>query len=295
MSNNERILIVDDTPLNIQMLADMLKDDYQIMVATSGRRCIELASGDRKPVLILLDIEMPDMNGYEVIKELKSISGVDSIPVIFVTALTTDGDEQLGLELGAVDYITKPLKAPIVRARVNTHMTIVRQRNLLIEQSIKDGLTGLFNRTYIIKRASDMLGQAERHQYEISVLILDVDHFKSVNDTHGHQTGDVVLVAIAKAFQASVRAEDVVGRYGGEEFIILLGHCDLASGVNKAQAVRETIEQLKPAGLDITVSVGISSLNGEKKNLDQLIAEADSALYQAKHEGRNRVVRFVPS
>jgi diguanylate cyclase (GGDEF)-like protein len=290
MANKERILVVDDTPLNIQMLADMLKDDYQIMVATSGERCLELALGDRKPALILLDIEMPNMNGYEVIKELKRLPGVDNIPVIFVTALSADSDEQLGLELGAVDYITKPLKAPIVRARVNTHMTIVRQRNQLIQQSIKDGLTGLYNRTYIIKRAAEMLGQAERHEYEISVLILDVDHFKRINDTYGHQKGDEVLIALSRAFEPSVRAEDVVGRYGGEEFIVLLGHCDIRAGTQKAQRICEAVEKLCPGDLTVTVSIGITSLCGEQKSLDQMVAEADAALYKAKNDGRNRVV-----
>lgn len=233
------------------------------------------------------------MNGYEVIKELKRLPGVDTIPVIFVTALSADSDEHLGLELGAVDYITKPLKAPIVRARVNTHMTIVRQRNLLIQQSIKDGLTGLYNRTYMTKRAAEMLGQAERHGYEICVLILDVDHFKRINDTYGHQKGDAVLIALSKTLEEAVRAEDVVGRYGGEEFIVILGHCDLAAGTKKAQRVCETIEQLCPAELTVTVSIGITSLGGKQKNLDQMVAEADEALYRAKDGGRNRVEQHL--
>jgi len=283
------VLIVDDVPGNIQVLASCLKDSYQIKVATSGARCLELAEISPEPDLILLDILMPNLDGYEVCKQLKQNEATRHISVIFVTAKDNDKEEEKGLSLGAVDYITKPIRPAIVVARVKTHVTLKQQYDLLARMAMRDQLTGLYNRHYLLDAACRKVARAMRHRYSICLLMIDVDHFKKINDEHGHLIGDEVLKGIATLMDTCSRQEDVVARFGGEEFVVLLGHCEITSALEKAQYLLDSIERLKPGGIDVTVSIGVAELSSNGETFADLLGRADLALYRAKESGRNRV------
>lgn len=290
MSEKPIILIVDDVPSNIKVLANCLKNDYQIKVATGGHDCLRLAISDPIPDLILLDIEMPDLGGYEVCQKLQSQPHTRDTPIIFVTARDEDRNEELGLKLGAVDYITKPVRPSIVLARVNTHITLKKQRDMLKAIALKDQLTGLYNRYYLLEAAEQRMANAVRHGDPLSILLLDVDHFKQINDGYGHLVGDIVLQRLAMQLAEICRKEDIAARYGGEEFVVLLGHCDSTAAALKAEMVRKKIEALEPEGILTTISIGVAQLGSGDETVERLLDRADKALYEAKNLGRNQVV-----
>ncbi len=283
------ILIVDDAPSNVQALAMLLKDDYKIMVATDGKRCIELATGDNIPDLILLDIEMPDINGYQVCQHLKNLDQSKNIPIIFITGKDAASDEEFGFNLGAVDYITKPVQPSIVKVRVKTQITIKQQNDMLIKMALHDQLTDLYNRYYLMDIFPQKISEALRHDQKLSLIMLDIDNFKHVNDNHGHDVGDIVLQALSKEITANLRNEDIAARLGGEEFIIVVSQCNLASALIKAEDLRAKIEALYPNNLSITCSIGVTELTEELKTSKALLMAVDKALYHAKNTGRNRV------
>lgn len=290
MSEKAVVLIVDDRPANIQLLAECLKEQYRIKVATDGLRCLELVSKDADVDLIQLDIEMPGLDGYEVCQRLKQNQVTADIPVIFVTSHDQQENEELGLELGAVDYITKPVRPSIVSARVKTHITLKRQRDQLLAMATHDQLTGLYNRHFLIEEANKKVAHAVRHHIPLSLFIIDIDHFKNINDRYGHPTGDAVLNAVACLLHKQCREEDIVARFGGEEFVILLDHCDLEEAMIKAENFRRDIAVLQPENILVTASFGITQMFFEQdENIDGLIKRADQALYEAKQAGRNCV------
>ena len=289
MADKPVVLVVDDAPVNIQVLAACLKEDYQLKIATNGARCLELATTAPEPDLILLDIEMPDMGGCEVCQHLKQHSNTQHIPIIFVTARDADQGEEYGLNLGAVDYITKPIRPAIVQARVRTHITLKQQRDMLQTLALHDQLTNLYNRHYLMEAAEQKIAESQRYNFPLSLLMLDVDHFKQVNDQHGHAVGDRVLKAIAHILQEQSRKDDVAARMGGEEFVLLLGQCELSSAQHRAEQLRLAIEAALPEGLTITVSIGATDLS-EQSDFDAMLSLADDRLYQAKSNGRNQVV-----
>lgn len=288
MEAKPTVLIVDDAPSNIQLLAGLLKDSYQIKVATGGQRCLELARAAPSPDLILLDIQMPDMDGYEVCQRLKDGEGTRQIPIIFVTGKDQTEDEELGLSLGAVDYITKPYSPAIVEARIATHITLKQQSDELRRLAMHDQLTGLYNRHFLIDVAAKRISQAQRHKQTLSVIMIDIDHFKAVNDEHGHSVGDAVLREVASILKLQSRSEDIVARFGGEEFVVLLDNCDLANGAQKAELLRAGLSDSTIEGLRVTASFGLAQWH-DKEGFDQLLHRADDALYTAKSNGRNRV------
>jgi len=282
------VLIADDAPSNIQLLAGLLKDNYQIKVATGGERCIELAQAEPQPDLILLDIQMPDLDGYEVCQRLKSQESTQAIPIIFVTGKDQDADEELGLSMGAVDYITKPYSPAIVEARVATHITLKQQSDTLRNLAMRDQLTGLYNRHFLIDVAAKKISQTHRHKQSLCLIMVDIDHFKAVNDEHGHTVGDAVLRDVAGIFLKQCRNEDIIARFGGEEFVFLLDACNRDAGIKKAERIRQTLEASRVQGLAITASFGLAHItNGE--NFASLLNRADEAAYEAKRKGRNRV------
>jgi len=284
------ILLVDDVAANIQLLANFLNDKYRIKVATNGRRCLQLVRDNPAPDLILLDIEMPEMDGYEVCRQLKQDPATSAIPIIFITAKDEDSEEELGLELGAVDYITKPLRPAIILARVNTQIILKQQRDQLEKMALYDQLTKLYNRHYLIESAPLKISKALRHQYPLCLVMLDIDYFKIINDNHGHDVGDKVLKSVAKVLNDNSRKEDICARLGGEEFLLLLDHCDLKSATHKAEYIRKTIEELVPQGIPVTASFGVTNLSGDKDDFDQIYKRADQAVYKAKNKGRNCVI-----
>lgn len=292
MSTKAVILIVDDVPTNVQALALLLKEEYVIKVATSGVRALELAGQDPMPDLILLDVQMPDMNGFDVLKLLKENSDTAQIPIIFVTGKDTVEDEEYGLELGAVDYIAKPIRPSIVKARVKTHITLKQQHDQLVGMATHDQLTGLYNRHYLSDTLSKRVAHAKRHGEALSVIIVDIDHFKNVNDTFGHLTGDIILKAVANVMQDSARKEDVAARFGGEEFIMVLDNCTADDALVKAENLRNKIQLLYPEDIAVTASFGVVQLEKDMQRCEDLLKNADMALYMAKEEGRNRVILY---
>jgi diguanylate cyclase (GGDEF)-like protein len=295
-----RILIVDDEKMNLKVLADLLKDDHSIVLARSGRQALKHSFGENPPDLILLDVMMPEMGGYEVIKQLKDSEQTNNIPVIFVTALDSIEDEEQGLKLGAVDYITKPFSPPIVEMRVRNHLRIVNQYKLLDQLAYLDGLTEIPNRRRFEEVFQNECRRTIRSKAPLSIGIADVDFFKQYNDHYGHAVGDRALQSIAKAISLSVkRPADLVARYGGEEFGIVLPNTDRDSALLVAERIRSAAIDLKIPHLysgvedhiTISISIGIATANLNTSSDPEFILEAaDRNLYTAKQSGRNRVV-----
>jgi len=287
------ILIVDDEVSNIITLTDILEPDYDISVLKDGRDVLDTVRSNM-PDIILLDIIMPEMDGYTVIKALKKSKMTRDIPVIFITGLDDIEAEEKGLVLGAADYIPKPFHAPIVRLRVRNQVKILDQFRTILRLSMHDQLTGLPNRRNFESRMSYEWSRAHREQTPLSLLMIDVDRFKLYNDTYGHQQGDSALVTVVNAFgRALKRPGDFAVRWGGEEFIILLPNTDIVGALGVAEELRKSVEASKIPGeqeTNVTVSIGISTwTHGDECTIDDLITSADTALYEAKHRGRNRV------
>jgi len=290
------ILIVDDNPTNIQVLNEVLGDDYEILFATNGKDGIHIAR-EEQPDLILLDIMMPEMDGYHVCRELKESLRTKDIPVIFVTAMSEAEDETNGLEMGAVDYIIKPINPPIVKARVRNHLELKRQRDLLRNLSNIDGLTGIPNRRRLDELLEQEWARAARNQTPLSVMMIDIDFFKQFNDHYGHLAGDDCLKAIAQLLATSARRPaDFVARYGGEEFVCILPDTDYVGAKALAEQVRKNVEMLaiphqsSQVAEVVTVSIGVASVAAPHEDTPNgLIKAADAKLYEAKRKGRNRI------
>ena len=291
-----RILVVDDTQKNVQLLGIILKrQNYLINVAYSGPEAIELAQ-KVFPDLILLDIMMPGMDGYETCERLKKDPKTESIPIIFLTAKSEVDDIIKGFDVGAVDYVTKPFHSTILLSRVRTHLRLrgalrelEAQKDELEKAVMFDGLTKLYNHKFIFEILSKEMSGAKRYDSPLSVVMLDLDHFKQVNDTFGHQVGDEVLVSVASALKETIRESDLAGRYGGEEFLIILPSTDLEAAKVVAEKIRSAIDQLtwNQPGLHITISGGVTTYQNDSTL--EFIDRADRLLYQSKHSGRNQV------
>ena len=291
------ILIIDDTPTNINILTEALQAHYEIKIATSGIKAIELVQQSYKPDLILLDIIMPEIDGYEVCRRLKENEVTKNIPVIFVTGCTESEDEEHGFNLGAVDYISKPYKLPVVLARIRNHLNLKRKSDLLESFAALDGLTGIPNRRRFDETYSGEWRRAVRSGRPLSLVMMDIDYFKQYNDNYGHGAGDDCLIQVASCLSSCVsRPCDLVARYGGEEFVALLPLTDAAG----AQAIAErlvanTAALTIPHGYSavsdhITISAGCATVYPLKNAaLESLLQTADLMLYRAKSEGRNRV------
>lgn len=285
---NGLVLVVDDMLTNREILAACLSDEFAVITAKDGYECLKLAR--KIPDLILLDINMPGLNGFEVCHQLKSNHVTAIIPVIFVTAMGEQVDEEHGLQVGAVDYITKPIQPSIVMARSRTHITLKQQTDKLRDMAIHDQLTGLYNRYYLLEIAEQKVSRANRNKEAFSLLIIDIDFFKKINDKYGHHQGDKVLQQVSARLQKKLRREDILTRYGGEEFIALLDDCKLPHAQQKAEQLRTIIENTVINAIKATVSIGVAEFRVKQENFSQLIERADAALYQAKAQGRNRVV-----
>lgn len=288
------VLLVDDVPANLSLLSGILLDDYRIQLATSGAKALELVAASA-PDLILLDVMMPEMDGHEVCKRLKSNPATRDIPVLFVTAQNQIEDEELGLTLGAMDYIHKPISPPIIKARVRNHIALKLQTDALKRLTRVDGLTNVSNRRHFDDTLDSEMQRAQRTRNHLSVLMIDVDYFKPFNDHYGHGAGDQCLKQIAQAMQSEVsRPMDLLARYGGEEFVALLPGTDLKGACKVAEALREAVAALhiphaySPVAEHVTICVGVAACNGPALTAD-LLGQADQALYQAKQAGRNQV------
>lgn len=290
-----RILVVDDQPANIQTLYQVLKGDYDVAMATDGSQAIALCQR-RPPDLVLLDVVMPGIDGFEVCKRLKADSATRDVPVIFVTARDSTEDETQGLEVGAVDFITKPVNPPVVRARVRTHVELKRQADFLRSMAFNDGLTGVANRRWFDERLQVEWLRCRRNKLPLSLILLDLDHFKPYNDHYGHQAGDDCLREVAGAMKARLgRPADLLARYGGEEFVCLLPETPYEGARAKAEDLGRAVFELQlahagsPTAPVVTISRGVATAApAVEGSPGELLARADERLYAAKHAGRNR-------
>jgi len=292
------ILVIDDQETIIAMLKKILEEEYVFHCSDNGKEGIKLAE-KLCPDVILLDILMLDMDGFEVLEQLKNCEATKEIPVIFLTSLKEDINEEKGLALGAVDYIRKPFSASIVRLRVRNRLKIIEQMRTIEQLSMIDQLTDIPNRRNFEERIKSEWGRALRDQLPISILIIDLDKFKQYNDKYGHQQGDALLKAVANVFKETLkRPGDFAARWGGEEFIVLMQNTELAGAQEIAEKIRSRIEQLETMYQEktvtkITASIGINSKKrGQSSAINEFISRADMALYEAKNSGRNKSCVF---
>lgn len=295
-----KLLVVDDQPINIQIMHQVFDSDYQVFMATNGAQALALCQSN-PPDLVLLDIVMPGMDGFEVCTQLKAQETTRNIPVIFVTAHTDPAQETHGLSLGAVDFISKPITPAVVQARVRTHLTLKFQSDLLRKMAFLDGLTGVFNRRFFDQQLATEWARASRGGTPLSLILIDVDHFKVFNDHYGHLAGDDCLRQIAATLKSCLRRPgDLVARFGGEEFACILPETAFDDAMALAAELERRVRDLQvphaasSVGPVVTVSLGVGART-LVSNADPLamVRFTDTQLYQAKARGRAQVCGAV--
>ena len=295
------ILVVDDEPVNLTLLSKRLAHrGYEVSTAESADAALAIITANR-PDLVLLDIFMPKVSGVDLLRTLRQTESTSSLPVILVSALGDTAHIVRGLAEGANDYVTKPVNQPILVARIEALLRssqMVRrlevQTEILSRLAAYDELTSVYNRRSLFHALENEMSRSARYGRDLSLLIFDIDHFKSVNDLHGHPVGDAVLRDVAQRALDALRSCDTLCRYGGEEFCAILPETNATGAVRAAERVRIAIFgasfESGDKTLDVTVSVGIAAWKGVRGGqLPDLLVEADRALYVAKHAGRNRV------
>jgi diguanylate cyclase (GGDEF)-like protein len=295
------VLSVDDIGHNLQLLGTILeRAGYETTFALSGSQALELLK-TRQPDLILLDLMMPGMDGLEVCRILKASPNYQEIPIIFLTASSESKHLVEAFSAGAVDYITKPFNVPELLARVKTHLELKYAKDQLKKaltelekQALTDPLTQVPNRRHLYQIAEREIARTRRYNYPFSSLIIDIDHFKQVNDNYGHFVGDEVLRSVAIMIKNSLRREDFFARFGGEEFVVLLPGTDTNSAMCVANRIRHLITasslEIQSRSITITISIGVATFGFADRNLDGLLERADEALLAAKNQGRDRCV-----
>ena len=292
----QTVLVIDDSADIHRLLGARLKDeDIVLRSAMNGEEGLE-AIRRMKPDLVLLDVLMPGIGGFEVCRRAKADPEISAVPIVFLTGAADSLNKVEGLDLGAVDYITKPFDVAELRARVRAALRTVRYQRLLEQKAQIDGMTGLWNRAYFERRLQELTSACARYRRCACLVMFDIDHFKQVNDTHGHPFGDRVLEYIAETTRGATRLADVPCRYGGEEFAILLPDTDAQSGAALAERLRIQIAdrqwRRKDTVFRVTASFGVACNQAEcgAQFAEQaLVVAADDALYQAKADGRNCV------
>ncbi|MFI3122817.1 MAG: diguanylate cyclase [Methylococcales bacterium] len=294
-----RLLIVDDDPNNIRLLASIFDDEHhEILFATNGSQAIQIALKEQ-PDLILLDVMMPEIDGYEVCRFLKEDLLTKSIPIIFVTSHSDTKEEIIGLEAGAADYISKPFCPAIVKIRVHNQIELKHAREQLTRLVITDGLTNIPNRRCFDQQLEHEWQRASRMNQSLAVAMIDVDWFKKYNDHYGHQAGDDCLRQVAMALtQGAKRASDFVARYGGEEFVLILPTTQHETALMVVENICRALSNLAlPHELSefgcVTISAGVAVyVANECDSAESLMKNADKALYTAKNQGRNQAVLY---
>ena len=297
---NAKVLIAEDSLVVRTVLRRQLEaQGYTIVEADDGYSALAVCR-KTKPDVVLLDIEMPGLDGYQVLEQMKADPALSEVPVVFLTGHTGAEDLVEGLRLGAHDYLRKPFESSELIARVSAAARVkalqdeLRRRNAELDVIGRtDALTGLFNRRHIEERLNEVASTARRHGFTFGVVMLDIDHFKNVNDTVGHAGGDTVLREFATRTRRVLRQEDIPGRWGGEEFLLVLPHTDLEGIAKLGERVRAAVAA-EPFALDdggqLAVTVSCGGAVGEGFEPEELVKRADAALYEAKESGRNRVV-----
>jgi diguanylate cyclase (GGDEF)-like protein len=298
-----KILVADDDSISRTLMQRTLqKFGYEVVLAENGRMAVEILAKSDGPRLALVDWMMPQLDGPDLCREVRGAHREgEYIYIVLLTSKQDSEDIVAGLEAGADDYITKPCHPAELRARLHTGCRILSLEEKLVQardemrfKATHDSLTSIWNRASILSLMQSELERSLRDRTSISVLICDVDHFKRVNDNHGHIVGDTVLQEVARRLGSAIRPYDAVGRYGGEEFLILLSHCDQSTLESRSEDVRASIACTPFAAgareLSISVSIGAVTCRHSETGipLERLLARADAALYRAKAEGRNR-------
>ena len=301
-----RILVADDSVVIRTLLRRQLEEHgYVVVEAVDGEDALRVCRTE-KPDLVLLDVEMPKLDGHGVLAALRADASMADVPVVFLTARTTTADVVEGLRLGAHDYLRKPFEPAELLARVSAAYRVkslqdeLRNRNAELDRiSRTDELTGLPNRRHLQEQLGIATAAARRHNRSIGILVIDVDHFKRVNDTLGHDGGDRVLCAVADRIASACRTEDIVGRWGGEEFLVIAPFTDWVGAELLAERIRcaasdgdIAIDIGTDQSIPVTVSIGAAAGGPDA---EKLVREADGALYEAKERGRDRVVLALAS
>ncbi|NLX13767.1 MAG: diguanylate cyclase [Phycisphaerales bacterium] len=314
MSETQKILIVDDDPIMIRLLEKhLVSAGYSLLKASNGADALQLVT-DKGPSLVITDWEMPQMNGIELCRAVRSAEGVGLTYLIILTSHSDKKRVVEAFEAGADDYVAKPFDRGELLARVKAGMRVVEaeadlaRRNLEIHKinaelailndkleqiATTDELTGLANRRQAMDRLTEYWETSQRYQQPIACIMIDLDHFKQVNDTYGHDAGDVVLRQMGQLLTRYTRLGDLACRLGGEEFLVLCPHSTVEAGRIVAERLRQNVESVPITiggkQLKITISLGVAQRTADICSKDDLLKSADRALYQAKHEGRNRV------
>ncbi|PLX70601.1 MAG: diguanylate cyclase response regulator [Denitrovibrio sp.] len=303
------VLIVDDNKQNLKVLGNVLKEntDYNLAFAISGEEAFAYINKSL-PDMVLLDVMMPGMDGFTVCSELSKNEQTSDIPIIFITAKSETEDIIKGFEAGGVDYVTKPFNDAELLVRINTHVEMKKSRDMLEQKNkelkeaydkieylaLTDMLTGIPNRRNITNMMNKEASRCRRNGGTFSMIMCDIDFFKKVNDTYGHDTGDFVLKRVADIIQKNLRQQDIIARWGGEEFLIVLPETMIEDGVRVSEKLRESIEkdtmEYEEHKFSITMTFGVAVYE-QDLGIEKSIKKADDALYQGKQSGRNKVVQ----
>lgn len=288
------VLVIEDHPDQRELLAIVLqREGYRVVTAANGLEALEKLESENIQIA-LSDIMMPKMDGFELIKRIRTNSELKNIYLILITARIQEGDRVRGLDLGADDYITKPFSFSELLARVRVGSRVVHYQQHLEYQTQVDSLTSLFNRRAFEKKVHEEFERSKRYQNPLSLLILDIDNFKTINDTYGHHGGDAALVKIAETFREKTRQSDFPSRYGGEEFVLVLPETDQESALLVASKIHDAIRSCafgtSARPFRLTVSIGVSSTSSRfYSNWREMLDDADQALYLAKNTGKDRI------
>jgi two-component system cell cycle response regulator len=297
-----KIIIVEDEPISRRILENFLIEcGYEVLSASDGMEALEIIQSPDAPRLVISDWMMPNMNGVELCEKIRGMEKDQYTYFILLTTKAEKGDIIKGLESGADDFIVKPFDREELKYRVKIGERIINLEQRIMHLANTDYLTGVLNRRAFMERMEGEINRSVRNKKEISIILMDIDHFKKVNDKFGHQVGDLVLQKFTERVLMASRSYDFVGRYGGEEFIVGLPETNMEQSLLIAERMRQNIEEMQltfpdnpQVALRITASFGITSCVIESfEKIDSVIKLADDALYRAKTEGRNRVCRSL--
>ncbi|RMH08905.1 MAG: diguanylate cyclase [Nitrospirae bacterium] len=296
------VLIADDDPISLHALkSKLLKWQYKVVSCRDGLEAARLLQSDKPPRLAILDWMMPGLDGPEICRQVRAHRGLPYIYILLLTSRSEKTDLVAGLEAGADDYLTKPVHVDEldVRLRAGCRIITLQEELLATQEALRiqathDPLTGVLNRAAILEHLERELARAQREGSQLSVILVDLDNFKYVNDSHGHLVGDAVLVEACRRIRSCIRPYDLLGRYGGEEFLIVLPGSDSAAALSQANRIREAIGthvyRIADQELPVTCSQGVTTWTGTSQgDLESLLKTADGGMYLAKYSGRNRV------
>jgi len=289
-----RLLLIEDSPVQAREVAIFLRGaGYEVVIATDGESGLAKLA-DSEFDLLLCDLHLPGMNGFEVLMELKSDPDLHEVPVVIISSFAGTENMVRGLDLGAFDFVGKPFNIAELKARIRSALRMSSLIRMLATRAKVDGLTALWNRHYFNERLAIEIAHAERHGRPLALLMCDIDHFKRLNDQHGHPFGDRVLQVVGSML-GNGRSGDIACRYGGEEFAVILPETSRDAALATAERLRERLPQQcwdGHHGLSITLSIGLATLDNTTAGADALVVAADTALYAAKSNGRNRVCAY---